>query len=387
MLAICSDLDETPDRFIYFEIMKYLNTPRLTVMGDGVGLEVGNTIYFDMPANQFAYWNTDDAGRYMVRSLIQSGHIDCFHSYGDLATTRHHAERALAELTRYNCRLEVWIDHGIAPSNFGGDIMRGSGDVLGSPVYHADLACDFGVRYVWRGRVTSVIGQDVPRSMSGIGNWHHPLASGKTVAKELSKGWLARIGYAKYAMNATNKVMCSTQLRSGQPVWEFLRANPHWGGVSSSETADGLADVLTESMLSRLVKQEGACVLYTHLGKISNYDEPFGPKTREALKRLARYVSGKNILVTTTRRLLGYHEAVRAVQVSSARDGEQTIMNVTIEGREADLNGLTLYVPEPERVQLRVNGREIDGLYRNAPDETGRASVSVPWRPLVFPEL
>ena len=56
--------------------------------GPGVGLEVGNSIYFDMPPGQFAYWNTDDAGRAMVRALIRSGHIDCLHSFGDLATTR-----------------------------------------------------------------------------------------------------------------------------------------------------------------------------------------------------------------------------------------------------------------------------------------------------------
>ena len=79
MLAICSDLDETPDRETYWNIMRYLNTGQQTAMGTGVNLEVGNSIYFDMPANQFAYWNTDDAGRAMIRMLIKSGHIDCLH--------------------------------------------------------------------------------------------------------------------------------------------------------------------------------------------------------------------------------------------------------------------------------------------------------------------
>ena len=81
-------------------------------MGPGVGLEVGNTIYFDMPPNQFSYWNTDDVGRNMIRTLIHSGHIDCLHSYGDNAVTRKHAGQALDELDKYNCQLEVWIDHG-----------------------------------------------------------------------------------------------------------------------------------------------------------------------------------------------------------------------------------------------------------------------------------
>src|SRR3972149_7860855 len=88
MLAICSDLDETPNREVYFEMMKFLNTTKNTAMGPGVGLEVGNSIYFDMPSDQFSYWNTDEKGREMIRALIRSGHIDCLHSYGDLATTR-----------------------------------------------------------------------------------------------------------------------------------------------------------------------------------------------------------------------------------------------------------------------------------------------------------
>jgi len=127
MLAICSDLDETPDRHVYAESMRFLNTTSQTAMGPGIGLEVGNSIYFDMAPGQFSYWNTDEAGRAMVRTLIHSGHIDCLHSYGDLATHRRHAGRALDELTRYDCRVRVWVDHAQAVSNFGADIMRVAG--------------------------------------------------------------------------------------------------------------------------------------------------------------------------------------------------------------------------------------------------------------------
>ncbi|MCH8853657.1 MAG: hypothetical protein IID41_13540, partial [Planctomycetes bacterium] len=208
-LAICSDLDETPDRHVYWEIMRFLNTFETTSMGTGVGLEVGNSIYFDMPPDQFAYWNTDDAGREMVRTLIRSGHIDCLHSYGDLATQRSHAARALEELERHDCRLKVWVDHSKAPTNFGSDIMCGSGDVPGSPVYHADLTCAFGIRYVSRGRATSVIGQDVPARMRDVFTPRHLVASGKTVAKEVAKHWLAVAGNEKYAMHGPNRVLRS----------------------------------------------------------------------------------------------------------------------------------------------------------------------------------
>src|SRR5437773_8649341 len=86
-LAICSDLDETPDAETYFELMRFLNTTEETSMGHGVGLEVGNSIYFDMLPGHFSYWNTDEQNRAKIRTLIRSGHIDCLHSYGDLAAT------------------------------------------------------------------------------------------------------------------------------------------------------------------------------------------------------------------------------------------------------------------------------------------------------------
>ncbi len=194
LIAVCSDLDETPNGHVYFESSRYLNTTEMTVMGPGVGLEVGNTMYFDMPGNQFSYWNTDAAGRARVRRLIRSGHVDALHSFGDLATTRGHAGRALDELAKHECTLSVWIDHAVAPSNFGSDIMRGSGDVERSPCYHADLTCAFGIRYVWTGRVTSVVGQDAPPSVRGLFDAGHLAASTRTVAKEVAKRAVGRFG-------------------------------------------------------------------------------------------------------------------------------------------------------------------------------------------------
>ncbi len=258
MLAICSDLDETPNRQVYWEIMRFLNTTETTSMGPGVGLEVGNSIYFDMPPGQFSYWNTDDAGREMIRTLIRSGHIDCLHSFGDLATMRSHAARALDELARHDCKLEVWVDHSVAPTNFGADIMRGYGDIPEHEAYHADLTIGQGVRYVWRGRVTSIIGQDVKPQFSGIFSARHPLASTKTLAKEAAKHVLARLGNTKYAIHGPNRILRPVRLRNDMLVYEFLRSNPHWGGVSSCDRADCINQVLTESMLNHLVDREGA---------------------------------------------------------------------------------------------------------------------------------
>ncbi len=320
MLAICSDLDETPDWRTYWEIMRFLNTTETTSMGPGVGLEVGNSIYFNMPPGQFAYWNTDDAGRAMVRALIHSGHIDCLHSYGDLATKREHAGKALDELARYDCQLKVWVDHGTAATNFGADIMRGHGDEPGHEAYHADLTCGYGIRYVWRGRVTSVIGQDTPQSLRGLFNVRHPLASIRTVAKEWAKGVRARRNDIKYAMHGPNRLIRDTLLRDGRPVGEFIRCNPHWGGVSRGDRPDGLPQVLTKRFLDHLVERQGTCILYTHLGKICRREEPLEAPARQALRLLASYQDNGKILVTTTRRLVEYRGCNRNQSAKASRN-------------------------------------------------------------------
>jgi hypothetical protein len=389
MLAVCSDLDETPDRGVYWETLRFLNTTETTPMGEGVGLEVGNSLYFDMAADQFAYWTTDDAGRSMLRTLIRSGHVDCFHSYGDLATTRAHAARALDELARHGLRVSVWVDHAVAPTNFGSDIMRGRGDLPGDPAYHADLTCGFGVDYVWRGRVTSVAAQDVPRSLGGIFRPAHPWRSGLTLAKEWAKGVLARAGHPKYALHGPNEVLRRTRLRDGREVWEFMRCNPYWGGVGLAVTADGFADVMDARVLDSLAERGGFSVLYTHLGKVRSRQHPLGPRTREAFARLAEHHRGGRILVTTTSRLLAYCRALRELSFAAqASDGGLRI-DVQAPGlgaKSADaLAGLSFDVRDASRTRLTLNGREVVDLRRFGPDGGGRSTVSLGWRPLEFP--
>lgn len=384
MLAICSDLDGTPDGHSYFSMMKYLNTFEDTAFGPGVGLEVGNTIYFDVAPPQFCYWNTSEAGRAMARRLIRSGHIDCIHSFGTRATTRTEAARALEELERHNCRLKVWVDHAKVPTNFGSDITAGSGDVIGAPAYHADLTTDYGIRYIWRGRVTSVIGQDLQRSFRGIVSGCHPLASCKTILKEFAKG----LSYSpRFSMNHTNELIREIRLRSGQRVREFMRSNPHWGGVNAGATADGLPEVLTARTLNWLVKREGFCVLYTHLGRAIDPQHPFSPLVKESLSLLAQYAAEGKILVTTTRRLLDYSAAIRKIQISVSPIEEITKIDIAKGGEEVPLDGVSIYVRDPSRAKVCIDGCEIPDLQRNPADHTGRPSVSLPWRKLEFPHL
>ncbi len=397
LFTICSDLDETPTRAVYENIARFLNTgDTVGAMGPGVSLEIGNTIYFDMPPEQFAYWNTDEAGREMLRTLIRSGHIDAFHSFGDLATTRAGTVRSLEDLEKHGCRLAVWIDHATAPSNFGADIMKGSGDLPGSPVYHADRTLAHGVRYVWRGRVTSLIGQEVPRRFSGVFARRHPWASARTLLKDWSKGVLGRRGNTKYAMHADNALLRPIVLRDGSRVWEFIRSNPCFAAVDSGETADGFGRVVTARVLDALVAHGGSMILYTHLGKIHSHDEPLPPHMREALRLVARYQAAGRILVTTTRRILDHARARREALVNVSASPQtcsvslfcpESLLEAGIGDPRSALSGLTVYVPPAEKYGMTLNGTEVSAFSTNPPDETGRPTLSLPWPRLRFPSL
>ena len=129
-MAICSDLDETPDSRVYYESMRFLNTTDTTAMGPGVGLEVGNTIYFQMPPDQFAYWNTDEAGRDMVRSPhpLRTHRLPPFvWRLRDDAGRRRAVRSMISIATAAICRCGSTTPS--RPTNFGADIMEGAGDL------------------------------------------------------------------------------------------------------------------------------------------------------------------------------------------------------------------------------------------------------------------
>lgn len=382
MLAICSDLDGIPDGFTYFSMIKYLNTDEETAFGKGIGLEVGNTIYFCVSPQQFSYNGTNDLGRENIRRLIRSGHIDCLHSFGTRITTRVEASDLLGELAGEKCYLKVWVDHATAPTNYGSDITKGNGDVVGESAYHADLTTAYGIKYIWRGRVTSVIGQNVKRKLFGIGHWQHPIQSGITLAKEVLKGVSLS---PRYEMNRQNTIMREIKLRNGQPAIEFIRSNPHWRGITYGATVEGLKDVLSARTLERLIERGGVSILYTHLGIARDRYRPFGQEEKDALSILASLAKEKKILVTTTRKLLDYCFGTSHIEVSSNMSKGLNTINIDTKGRDISLDGLSLYANTADNYSLYVDGKRCENL--SIEQEAGSSCISIPWHKNEFPEL
>ena len=191
------------------------------------------------------------------------------------------------------------------------------------------------------------------------------------------------LGVEKYVMHAPNRVLRAAKLRDGKPILEFLRANPCWRAVDEGETADGLAEVLTPSLLDRLVRRGGLMVLYTHLGKVTNPSQPLGPATRAALARLADADRAGRVLVTTTRRLLEYaREREEATWQCRWRDD---LLEIDVR-TPGDGLGLCFPVRDPERARIVVNGQPCEAS-RTATDPDGTRFIGLPWPRLEFPRL
>jgi hypothetical protein len=78
-----------------------------------------------------------------------------------------------------------------------------------------------------------------------------------------------------------------------------------------------------------------------------------------------------------------------SVAVSVNESGQGTQIDLSTDRRTAPsrLAGLTVYVDDPARCRATVDGGDPVPLTRNAADQTGRPSVSIPWTTLEYPEL
>ena len=385
MLAICSDLDETRDADTYLTTSRFLNSRAKTRFGQGLGLEVGNSMYFHMADGEFSYWNATDDDREQINCLMRAGFVDAIHSFGDTAVERSQCASTLEHLDKAGCKLKVWIDHAIAPSNFGPDIMKGRGDVPSSKVYHADLAFAYGIEYVWLGRVTSVIGQDCRPRFRGI--WQPRFGHGAilTVGKELAKHGLAALGHRKYRSHIENSILRPVTLRNGQRTYEFLRSNSHPLGVSHGDNAAGIRTTLSAAVLDGLEERNAKSILYTHLGKKIDSKSGFARQDIAALEELATRMSDRRILMLTTRRLLDYCLMLKTVQISTSSKSDSTDIHVTSGAGDKSCSGLTFEVPASQASRVFVDGRARE-VAETANSTTGRTIVSIPFLPLAYPE-
>lgn len=400
-LAICSDIDETKTAEELLEIHRFLNTTQPTSMGEGVGLEIGNSVYFYDGKREVSYFTQGEETRSLLVDLIQAGYIDCLHSYGDVAFTRDQIERALDVLHRLDCKLDVWTNHYGSRTNvsdkfeyFFGECC---GDVPGAEVYHTDITLDYGIRFAWVGASTRLVGQSPANPVplhTRVFDPQYPRQSCINLAKEMRKKFLGRLGDERFVLLSRNQLIQPLPLRDGRTVYEFIRYCNHPVSVSRGATSRGLAYAISARALAHLKASQGYMIVYTHLGKNKDCNQVIAPESQDALRNLAREQDAGNIYVTTTSKLLNYHHACEHLEWSYQQVQGQTrifieaLNDPVIDGwpvTPRQLQGLTFYVPDRNAAAIYLQGVELTTLQRNPADHTGTESVSIPLSRLSFP--
>ncbi len=390
-IAICNDIDNTETLEEFLEIQKFLNTKEITSMGEGIGLEIGNSFFFYEPPNgAISYWLSGPSVRENIISHIKSGQIDVMHSYGKKSDfIREDAIKSLSELKRNNCKIDVWVDHDRSKSNLGDDITFGLGDHPDSKAYHADLTLNYGIKFVWLGRVTMIIGQSAPvtwEGFAGIFDKDHAIHSSINICKEIAKNAMGVFGSKKYAMHKDNDLLRVVKLDDGNKVYEFTRFDNFWEGVATNANSKGLAYVISGKTLNRLKRAGGYMIVYTHLGRNSGCPQYICKETQDALRNLATEFQEGNIYVTTTSKLLNYYINHKYLGWSfESGDGEVIIRINAIKDpifgsiipSVSNLEGTTFYVPNKGKASIYLSNNKLENVRKNPPDYTGRESLTI----------
>ncbi len=390
-LAICSDIDNTETLEEFLEIEKFLNTTEMTSMGKGVGLEIGNSFFFFAPQSEaISFFHSTPEVTEMIKSHIKSGQIDVMHSYGEKKDfTRANAIASLKELQKNGLEIDVWVDHTSTSDNFGNDVTVGAGDHPDSTAYHADLTLEYGIKFAWLGRVTMITGQSVPfttGTFTGIYDPDHSIDSLRNIVKEFGKHVLAVFGNDKYEMHKKNDLVKVSALDDGQKIYEFMRFDNYWEGVSTGANSENLAYTISKHTLDNLKSNEGFMIVYTHFGQNNDPSKYLPEETQGAFRNLADEFRTGNIYVTTTSKLLNYFVNHRYLNWSYETNNGETI--ITIKNIEdpvsgtyiptlQQLQGITFYVPGTGVVRVFINNGEVDKFEKNDADFTGRESVTL----------
>jgi hypothetical protein len=269
-LALSIDCDGCTVERLH-RVFRYWATAETSEFGPGLSLPVASSMFAysrnSAAPPQAAYLDGDRDG---LLDAWRRGWIDSLHGMGDFTAaqpcTREMARRAFDALAADGVRLRVWTNHG-GPENVQDLLLPGTlGDVPGSPNYLADLAADYGIKYVWAGELTPVIGQGREASPA---EYYAAQADAPRLARWLARaahGWSERlVRKANIEPFAGNRLVERKTLRDGREISVFRRY-----GRWRFDTISRLPAILSRDVLDRLVASGGTMVVYLHIGPSSD---------------------------------------------------------------------------------------------------------------------
>jgi hypothetical protein len=193
--------------------------------------------------------------------------------------------------------------------------------------------------------------------------------------------------------DARNRLLIRSRLQDGHSVWEFQRFVNAWGLERFQDLRD-LGAQFSPRNIGLLLKNSGFMLVYSHMFEGLGPSRDLPGKVRRNFENIAGLFKDGQVLIATTSRLLRFREVCRHVSTRMTTDGEKTRIDIeprlvlfdgqTVELERANLDGLTFYCAEPERTEIWFGDKKVETAL-NPPDESGRASVSIPWPRLEFP--
>lgn len=246
---------------------------------------------------------------------IGTAHLhDIIHTWGDYmhgrrrGFDREDAIEAAETLKKAGILPKVWIDH----ASFVGNMLHGtrkgaidklidsSGHEYENFLYSLDIARELGIRYIWNGEVTSVVGQD-----RKLGFADHKRQSGSAL-KASAKSVLQQLPSVQRAyVAADNRQYFPYEFPDGSTLYCFRRY-----GTWQDADIDGLHNLINPERVSELIANEGTAVVYSHLGKRhpngSDRENHIPETTRKDLRNLKSKYESKELMISSTSDMLDY---------------------------------------------------------------------------------
>ena len=287
-------------------------------------------------------------------------------------------------------------------------VVSPEADVTASPFYHADLLHELGVEVIWpqmweRWREAS---HWYKEAFPPLRRWERTnlyftsrtkfgaLGRDSERAFEPARGGRGR-ERRRYMRLFVDAVRAHEKLLDPEKLERIFGS-----GVVRTHGHGSMLGLLLATSMARIdAMLPTVNFWYTHLGTI-RHDHEIEPRQvfplsiEEELFDLARHAYGieveeeRRTWVPSAGTFLRYQLA--RLHVSDAVRVEGNRVVVTPKGDEVlgrlwpdvragtrDLHGVTVYVPDAQRAQLEVDGRDVLTFTRNEPDHTGRPSITI----------
>jgi hypothetical protein len=291
-----------------------------------LGLPFGDTAFIDSH-NQILQ------GQVNLREhpeILAAHHHDTIHTWGDYMWAgdkgfhRPDAEAALARLRSLGFAPRAWVDHSYFQGNmlhnarYGSMpvIMDRSGHAYANPAYTLDLVREAGVRYLWDGTITPVLGQD--RQMSAWLQQRARESSAVHASLRLTARHLRGMTGVP-VRHHDNRAYRPHVFPDGQTLYTFQRHGMwEWADI------DGLGKVIAPERIASLLEEGGTCIAYTHLGKRRarrvNDQKHIPPATLRSLEHLRDAWRSGDLMLSPVTRLLDYLVLRDHLHIDAARN-------------------------------------------------------------------